>query len=406
MKQNSNVADCLDALSISLPTLETLVSSFIYELKGNNSLAMLQSCVRAVPTGKETGVFYGIDLGGTNLRVLRKELPSGSLTQLKERIPDKAKSGEASDLFGFIADNVAKLAKRYNDQSRIPIGFTFSFPMEKASINSATLLRWTKGFQTQGVVGKDIGKLLQHELDSRGVNAEVSAIVNDTVATQLAGGLGRAGCFVGVIIGTGTNAAYFSRKGEIINTEWGNFNRGLPRTAADIAIDESTVNAGAQQFEKMISGMYMGRIAQETLQTVLGMKLPEIESRSLGFAMKDPTTDLLALDAYLRSLGVELSLPQRQLWRRVCQLIVHRSADLAAVGISALIRDMGLEPGTKVIVAVDGAVFGKPTYKERIRWTMSRLGVSNVTLLPVEDGSGIGAILAAAVTSAPGRAKL
>merc|ERR1711972_114895 len=177
--------------------------------------------------------------------------------------------------------NVAKLATRFNDKSRIPIGFTFSFPMEKASINSATLLRWTKGFQAEGVVGNDIVKLLQDELDNRGVNAEVAAIINDTVATQLAGGLGRAGCYVGVIIGTGTNAAYF-RKGEIINTEWGNFNRGLPRTAADISIDNSTVNAGAQQFEKMISGMYLGRIAQETIQNVLGMKLPEIESRSSG----------------------------------------------------------------------------------------------------------------------------
>ena len=71
--------------------------------------------VRAVPTGKESGVFYGIDLGGTNLRILRKNLPNGELRQLKRRIPDAGRSGSASDLFGFIATAVRDLAKECND---------------------------------------------------------------------------------------------------------------------------------------------------------------------------------------------------------------------------------------------------------------------------------------------------
>ena len=35
--------------------------------------------------------------------------------------------------------------------------FTFSFPCELNSINSATLLKWTKGFSASDVEGKGMG---------------------------------------------------------------------------------------------------------------------------------------------------------------------------------------------------------------------------------------------------------
>ena len=59
--------------------------------------------------------------------------------------------------------------------------------MKKRALNSAFLQKWTKSFKTTGCVGNDVGQLLQTELDKLGVNAEVVAIINDTVGTQLAG---------------------------------------------------------------------------------------------------------------------------------------------------------------------------------------------------------------------------
>jgi len=406
---SSSLQSTVDELSLSLSQLENLVNSFIGELNNaNGSMAMLQSCVRAVPTGKESGVFYGIDLGGTNLRILRKNLPNGELRQLKRRIPDAGRSGSASDLFGFIATAVRDLAKECNDTERLKIGFTFSFPMKKRALNSAFLQKWTKGFKTTGCVGNDVGQLLQTELDKLGVDAQVVAIINDTVGTQLAGGLGRSGCYVGVILGTGSNAAYF-RNGEIINTEWGNFNVKLPRTKADITIDNGSVYPGSQQYEKMISGLYLGDIGRLSLQEVFDFTVPKIESRDLSVPIFDRTSDLVNLDLWLKSKhGLKLDLNQRRAWKRVCQSVVYRSADLATIGIAGLIRDMKLSSEERIVVAVDGAVFGKPTYATRMKWTLNRLGISNAEIIAVEDGSGVGAILAAAVAAkgAVSKAKL
>jgi hexokinase len=52
----------------------------------------------------------------------------------------------------------------------------------------------------------------------------------------------------------------------IVNSEWGGFSApSLPRVAADEAVDAQSVNPGAQTFEKLISGLYLGRITVLTL---------------------------------------------------------------------------------------------------------------------------------------------
>jgi hexokinase len=40
------------------------------------------------------------------------------------------------------------------------IGFCFSFAVEQAALNSGKLLVWTKGFNVEGVIGKDVVQLL------------------------------------------------------------------------------------------------------------------------------------------------------------------------------------------------------------------------------------------------------
>ncbi len=52
----------------------------------------------------------------------------------------------------------------------------------------------------------------------------------------------------------------------IVNTEWGGFaGASLPRLPADKAVDAQSVNPGWQTFEKLISGLYLGRIAVQVL---------------------------------------------------------------------------------------------------------------------------------------------
>ena len=66
-------------------------------------------------------------------------------------------------------------------QEILPLGFTFSFPLEQEGLNKATLVRWTKGFSCAGVEGEDVVRMLQEALERRGdVRIEVCAILNDT----------------------------------------------------------------------------------------------------------------------------------------------------------------------------------------------------------------------------------
>lgn len=40
------------------------------------------------------------------------------------------------------------------------MGFCFSFAVEQAALNSGKLLVWTKGFNVEGVIGRDVVQLL------------------------------------------------------------------------------------------------------------------------------------------------------------------------------------------------------------------------------------------------------
>ena len=61
----------------------------------------------------------------------------------------------------------------------VPLGFTFSFPVEQSAIDSGKLLTWTKGFSVKNVVGHDVVKLLQEAFDRKRMNVKCVALVND-----------------------------------------------------------------------------------------------------------------------------------------------------------------------------------------------------------------------------------
>lgn len=83
---------------------------------------------------------------------------------------------------------------------------------------------------------------------------------------------------IGCIFGTGSNAAYMDKCGNIpklahmnlspetpmaINCEWGAFDnehKVLPRTPYDVIIDQNSPRPGQQSFEKMVAGLYLGEL--------------------------------------------------------------------------------------------------------------------------------------------------
>jgi hexokinase len=214
----------------------------------------------------------------------------------------------AHELFSFLAKQIqAFLVAHHQDhfekhqntgldeQEFFDLGFTFSFPVNQLGINKGLLMRWTKGFDIQEAVGKDVCELLQKEIDALGLPVKVAALVNDTVGTLMARSYtspGKTKTLIGAIFGTGTNGAYVEKLEKVkkmkaideaqggqanydpstglmvINTEWGSFDNALnvlPNTQFDIDLDKESVNPGIQMFEKRVSGMFLGEILRRAL---------------------------------------------------------------------------------------------------------------------------------------------
>lgn len=154
-----------------------------------SSLQMENTYIPELPDGSEEGTYLALDLGGTNFRVIHLELANGKI--LKEdfkfyHITDEARLGCGISLFDYLAECVKDFMgyKNIPIDMKIPMGFTFSFPMTQHSLNSAELLTWTKSFNCPSVVGVDVVQMLQSSLKKHGMNnIEVLCILNDTTGT-------------------------------------------------------------------------------------------------------------------------------------------------------------------------------------------------------------------------------
>jgi hexokinase len=287
--------------------------------KQGQTMSQIPTYVTAVPNGTEEGLYMAVDLGGTNFRVCSIQLHGNStfsLTQSKVAIPHELMVAKTSrELFAFLAKQIELFLKTHHgdhyhshierrqgafgppkDEEVFSLGFTFSFPVQQYGINKGTLIRWTKGFDIQDTIGKDVCALLQKEIDNLNLPVRVAALVNDTVGTLMARSYtspGKTGTLLGAIFGTGTNGAYVEKldkitklknmgadagdvddsTGEmIVNTEWGSFDNQLsvlPTTPYDNALDAESNNPGVQMFEKRISGMFLGEILRRAIMSLV-----------------------------------------------------------------------------------------------------------------------------------------
>jgi len=133
------------------------------------------------PDGYETGKFLALDMGGTNLRVCEITLTENKsefdIIQSKYRMPEELKTGHSDELWEYIADCLQQfvathLDEKHTSQGKIPLGFTFSYPATQNYIDEGVLQRWTKGFDIEGVEGKNVVPMLEAALERR-VSASV-----------------------------------------------------------------------------------------------------------------------------------------------------------------------------------------------------------------------------------------
>ncbi|KAL3642942.1 Hexokinase isoenzyme 2 [Castilleja foliolosa] len=415
--------------------------------EGGSKLKMLISYVDNLPTGDEKGLFYALDLGGTNFRVMRVQLGGKESTIKQESdevsIPKHLMVGSSHELFDFIASTLAKFIDKEGEDFYLPpgrqreLGFTFSFPVRQLSLASGTLIKWTKGFHIEDAVGEDIVGELRRAMERAGLDMCVTALVNDTVGTLALGRHDNPDVVAAVILGTGTNAAYVERanaipkwqgllpkSGEmVINMEWGNFRSSyLPLTEYDQSLDAESLNPGEQIFEKIISGMYLGEIVRRVLcrmakeANFFGDNIPP--KLKIAFILRTPDMSAMHHDTSpdLKVVGSKLkdvlevansSLKMRKMIVKLCDIVASRGARLSAAGILGILKKLGrddVEVGKqqqqRSVVAVDGALFEHYTkFRNCMVSALKELlgdAADSVVLKLSNDGSGIGAALLAA----------
>jgi len=263
------------------------------------------------------------------------------------------------------------------------IGFCFSYAVEMMPDKDGKLLHFSKEIKAPGVTGELIGGNLRRALADGGFKDPPRIVLlNDTVATLLTGRNALPGRrfdgFIGLVCGTGINAAYVESnanigkipgldpsESQIINTESGSFGGTFGKV--DDEFDATTAIPGKYRHEKAISGAYLSALCLFTAQSAARAGcLSEGAARQLGgvqsLSGRELNDFLLYPDGSDNPLGAVCSRVPAEDARalyRLCDALVGRAAALVAMNLCALVlkTDRGRDPRYPICITADGSTF-------------------------------------------------
>ncbi|KAF0883512.1 HXK3 protein, partial [Crocuta crocuta] len=469
------VLECLQQFKVTRTQLQQiqagLLGSMEQALAGQVSPApavrMLPTYVGSTPHGTEQGDFLVLELGatGASLRVLWVTLTGTEGHRMEPRsqefvIPPEVMLGPGQQLFDFAAHCLSEFLDALPVSTQdLQLGFNFSFPCHQTGLDRSTLISWTKGFRCSGVEGHDVVQLLRDAIKRQGAyNIDVVAVVNDTVGTMMGCEPGIGPCEVGLVVGepwaicddeqgaqlpdgqvliessmpdTGTNACYMEEarhvavldedRGRVcVSVEWGSFGDdevlGPVLTTFDRALDRESLNPGAQRFEKMIGGLYLGELVRLVLAHLAqrgvlfgGCTSPALMSRGSILLehvaeMEDPLAGAARVHAILQDLGLSVGASDAELVQYVCAAVFTRAARLCAAALAAVLSRLQHSQEQQMLqiaVATGGRVFERyPSFLSILRETVMLLAPEcDVSFIPSVDGGGRGVAMVTAVAA-------
>jgi hexokinase len=387
-----------------------------------SSLRMLQTFTRP-PSGRERGRVVVVDWGGTKARAGVVELgEAGSVRMVAEEaltFSEADKRGAPEPVFDIIARAVGRVA-RAQGVAVAPLAFVYSYPARLERIDRAVALEATKGWALKGLEGQDVAGLLGAALRRAALERiRVAAVANDTVATLMLQSYRARGrdatappADVGLILGTGTNLAADLGPAGIRNLESGNFD-GVAAVATpyDAALDRELDEPapGAQRFEKMVSGHYLGEILRRALRARWSARSAltapfALDSAHLSRIAADRTGGLDDVDALLRPLGVSSTAEERREIRALGAAIARRAARLVGAALVGTVRFLDGELADRRTIAVDGSLWGGyPGFEALVREAIVELlggeRAARIETAYVKDSTSAGAAVIAAVAA-------
>ncbi|XP_033479456.2 hexokinase HKDC1-like [Epinephelus lanceolatus] len=404
------------------------------------AVKMLPTHVRSTPDGSEKGQFLVLDLGGSRFKVLQVKVREGmgirrGGVEMEEKtypIPKELLNGKGTELFDHVSESLKDFMheKNISLEKKHPLALTFSFPCEQSALNQGLLLDWSKNYQARGLQGKDVVQALRGAIErTGGMDVEVLAMVNDTVATMMTCGFDDQYCEVGLIVGTGTNACYMEEMRHVdlvegdegrmcVNTEWGGFgDDGALNdyiTEFDREVDAASNNPGKQIMEKMVSGMYLGELVRLVVLKMakLGLLFDGHLSEALKTKGTITTAHVAAMEEYktglkntiniLTDLDLNPSSDDCAAVQHISTIVSFRSSNLVAAGLAAILTRIKQNRKLRkfrITVGVDGTVYKThPQYAKRLHKVVRQLLPDcQVRFVLSDNGSSKGAALVTAV---------
>lgn len=388
-----DAAACCSAFNLTFPQLCEVRDALCERIQEGLSCegAEIQAlpAYLPLPQKKLNGTALVIDIGGTNMRAALVELSEGTPRIKKGPVQGQVATGRdfpvsAQEFFR----SQAELAAQLSLPAGIPVGYCFSYPAHITPDVDAKLLAWTKGINIPDVVGTSVGAGLRRALKEQGIQPGRLIVLNDTVATLLAGTGAFAGGydrFIGLIAGTGINMAGFLPSALIgklnkqvyqapeiaINLESGNFKPPFA-TKWDDMLDQASDNPGRQRFEKACSGYYVPFLYQTAARDI-GLDIGDFNPmQGTGPLVK------LALEDH-----DELALA-----------LLKRSGRLIAATIAGFMKAMGA--GNFAVVAEGSRYWKDPTQAPLVHELLGQLiqPDQKFTISAVENANFIGSACA------------
>ncbi|DAA78972.1 TPA_exp: Phosphotransferase [Trichophyton benhamiae CBS 112371] len=353
----------------------------------SSPVCMLPSFNHALPSGCERGTFLALDVGGSTFRVALVELAGHGAMHIRRiassAIDEPVKLLEGRAFFDWIALRILDMLRAGDEgygrdsSSPLPMGLSWSFPIDQTSIRSGLVLSMGKGFLcSNGTVGEDLGDLIMAACRKHQLNVRIEAIVNDSSATLLSRAYIDPSTRMSLILGTGTNvaihyptraigrekfgdrpAAWFDKASHvIINTEMSMFGGGgvLPMTRWDDDLNRAHIKPDYQPLEYLVTGRYIGEIVRLIVVEAVAvaglfagelpasLRLPYSLDTAIVACIEADTSSTLDKSAAMltasHAFAVAPSTADMQFLQTVCKCVSRRGAAYLATAIYSLWR--------------------------------------------------------------------
>ncbi|KAL0278805.1 UNVERIFIED_CONTAM: hypothetical protein PYX00_000507 [Menopon gallinae] len=352
------------------------------------------SHVNKLPTGQEKGNYLSLDFSGPVISILLLEFSEAScyITVQKFNIPQSYMLGRSTRLFDFIAKCLTVFLKKVNlkKMARIPLGVTFGFPIEQVSLQDCILLRWTKGFQCNDMIGQNVFTKLKDSFRKfpELKRIYIIGILNETVSVLLSATVQDPSCRIGIVVGQVASCCYTEKVSRIVKYQaktYGEKNMYMIldsgafgedgsldqfRTEFDFEMDDNLKTKGKLINEKMTGMAYLGEIARLALVRcidsgcILGGKvtsqIKERDSINYKHMMRiesDPEDDHSKCREVLSEFGYEdVSDEDCCQVQFICRCVSRRAANLIAAQLTALMNRIN-EPN--IAIALEGEMLNE-----------------------------------------------